>query len=143
MLLLKQFKAQWVSYLGKCDAIIFLIRGGFYKEKIVINKDVVKLFPNIERDSYFVLDTFGYQPWIVSTFFLSVENLTNIIIFPLNSSLTNSLNVKMINENIIVLNNMIKLLMWKKIVFVVPKRWEQLEKVIKKGIDCESTFVRG
>ena len=129
------------DYIGKdCNAVVIPIRGGFFRKRLVLTKEVNETFPNLDREGWWVLDSFGIEPHILRLRNDNVLNFTYFILFPINKSLNNILNIKIINGGISKLNHMIKFNSWKKIVFLVPDKWKQLEKM--KGFCDEITFER-
>ena len=116
------------DYIGKYDALVIPIRGGFYKGQAIYPKWILKDYPDIGRDTYFVLENFvGMVPYTIRTVVISALNTTEIVAFPITKGLTNEVSFGMVKNGIKDLNRMAEILNWKKIAIVLPERWKNLK----------------
>lgn len=117
-----------VSHFEQNKVIVLFCRGGFYKNEMILNKEILELFPNLNREAFFVFDTFGLEPQIITYCFL-----TNIVLFPINKSISNTLNIKMITEGILTLKFMKEFMgkNYEDFIFIIPKKWLSLKQILK------------
>lgn len=139
---LKKLDHPILKYLGVKKFVVLFCRGGFYHKQIILEKDILRLYPRMGKEAYFVFDTFEIRPQVIRIDCTNIMLITEIILFPVNKTISNSLNLSMVREGI----NDLKTIRKNSernitdFVFIIPKKWIQLERLLKSGGWNEGTY---